>query len=124
MSKVNSLQEACTKCYAVHIGIKIWNLANHMRKQNKNHQNEIFFGDKLKILSLMFFVSFFSCDLQNFIMWTAKHLVQASCTELTLPDHRLSKFVPESVIVHLMPFFLLFWVSTTCFFALETIGFS
>ena len=36
-----------------------------MRKQNKNQQNAIFIGDKLKILSLMFFVSFYSCDLQD-----------------------------------------------------------
>ena len=35
--KVNSVQEACTKCSAVHI--KIWNLANHMKIQNKNIKN-------------------------------------------------------------------------------------
>ena len=27
---------------------------------------------------------FFSCDLQDFNLWTAKHSAQASCTELTL----------------------------------------
>ena len=34
----------------------------------------------------MFFVLFFHvvCKISNFIKWTAKHLVQASCTELTL----------------------------------------
>jgi hypothetical protein len=55
-------------------------------KQNKKLQNARFIGEKLKNQSLMFFVSFFSCDLQdsNFNMCTAKHLAQASCTELTL----------------------------------------
>ena len=53
-----------------------------MKKQNKKRQNAI--DEKLKTKSLMFFVSFFSCDLQDFKMWTGKHLAQASCTELTL----------------------------------------
>ena len=39
--------------------IKIWNLANHMKKQNKKHQNAKSIGEKLKTKSLMFFVSFF-----------------------------------------------------------------
>ena len=43
--------------------IKIWNLAkHHMKKQNKKHEND----EKLKTKGLMFFVSFFSCDLQDF----------------------------------------------------------
>ena len=46
--------------------IKIWNLANHMKKQNKNHQNAQTIDEKRKIQSLMFFVSFYSCDLQDF----------------------------------------------------------
>ena len=43
-------------------------LANHMKKQNKTkkHQNARSIGEKLKTKSLMFFVSFFSCDLQDF----------------------------------------------------------
>ena len=59
--------------------IKIWNPANHMKKQNKKHQNAKSIGEKVKIKGLMFFVS-------NSNMWTAKHLAQASCTELTLPN--------------------------------------
>ena len=67
--------------------IKLWNLANHMKKQNKKHQNTRFIDEKLKTKSLMFFVSFFFhviCKISNFNMWTSKHLAQASCTELTL----------------------------------------
>jgi hypothetical protein len=37
-----------------------------MKKQNKKHQNAMLIDVKLKTESLMFFVSFFSCDLQDF----------------------------------------------------------
>ena len=33
-----------------------------MKKQNKKHQNARSIGEKLKTKSLMFFVSFVSCD--------------------------------------------------------------
>ena len=65
--------------------IKIWNLENDMKEQNKKHQNAKYIGKKLKTKGLMFFVSFFHviCKI-SFNMWIAKHLAQASCTELTL----------------------------------------
>ena len=67
--------------------IKIWNLANHMKKQYKKHQNAESIGEKLKTKGLMFFVWFghVICKISNFNMWIAKNLAQASCTELTLP---------------------------------------
>ena len=37
-----------------------------MKKQNKKHQNAKSTGEKLKTKGLVFFVSFFSCDLQDF----------------------------------------------------------
>ena len=37
-----------------------------MKKQNKKHQNAKSIGEKLKTKGLMFFVSFFSFDLQDF----------------------------------------------------------
>ena len=37
-----------------------------MKKQNKKHKNAKSIGEKLKNKGLMFFVSFFSCDLQDF----------------------------------------------------------
>ena len=47
--KVNSVKEACTKCFVVHIlRFEIW---NHMKKQNKNHQNARFIDEKLKTKS-------------------------------------------------------------------------
>ena len=64
--------------------IKIWNLANHMEKMKQKHQTLSFqfFINKSSIL--MLFVLYFFMWLANFNMWTAKHLVQASCTEFTL----------------------------------------
>ena len=66
--------------------IKIWNLANHMNKQDKMHQNAKSIVEKLKTKGLMFFVWFFHviCKVSNFNIWTTKHLAQASFTELTL----------------------------------------
>ena len=43
------------------------NLGNHMKKQNKKYQNTESIGEKLKTKGLVFFVSFFSYDLQD--MW-------------------------------------------------------
>ena len=42
--------------------IKILNLANHMKKQIQKTKS---IGEKLKTKGLMFFVTFFSCDLQD-----------------------------------------------------------
>ena len=63
--KGNSVQEACTKCFGVHI-LKFEILQTTWKKQNKKHQNARFIDEKLKTKSLMFFVLFFSCDLQDF----------------------------------------------------------
>ena len=66
ISKVNSVQEACTECFSVHI-LKFEILQTTWKKnQKKPHQNARFIDEKLKTKSLMFFVSFFSCDLQDF----------------------------------------------------------
>ena len=40
-----------------------------MKKQNKKLQNARFIDEKLKTKSQMFFVLFFSCDLQDFQFW-------------------------------------------------------
>ena len=60
-----------------------------MKKQNNNHQNARFIDEKLKTKSLMFFVHFFHviCKISNSNKGTAKHLEQASCTDLTLLIH-------------------------------------
>ena len=48
--------------YGSLIKIKILN----MKKQNKKHQNAKSIGEKQKTMGLMFFVTFVSCDLQDF----------------------------------------------------------
>ena len=69
--KVNSVQGACAKF-----------LANHMKKQNKKHKNAKSIGEnwKLRVCYSFFHVIY---KISN-NMWTAKHLAQASFTELTL----------------------------------------
>ena len=65
MSKVNSVQEACAKCFAVHIS-KFEILQTTWKNKTKNIKMIETIVEKLKTKSLMFFVSFFSCDLQDF----------------------------------------------------------
>ena len=69
---------------------KIWNLVNHMKKQNKKHHNAKYIGEKLKTKGLMILISFYViCKISNFNMWTTKHLAQGSCTELTLKIYNI-----------------------------------
>ena len=64
--KVNSVQEACAKCVGVHIlKFKILHTTWKNKTKQKN-QNAKYIGEKLKTKGLMFFVSFFSSDLQDF----------------------------------------------------------
>ena len=63
--KVNSVQEACAKCFAVQI-LKFDILQTTWKKQHKKHQNAKSIDEKMKTKGLMFFVSFFACDLQDF----------------------------------------------------------
>ena len=53
-SKANSVQKACAKFFAGHI-LKFEILYDHMKKQNKKHQNTRFIDEKLITKSLMFF---------------------------------------------------------------------
>ena len=67
--------------------IKIWNLANHMKKnETKNIRPLVFSLSPIDLAILMYFVLFFHvvCKISNFNMWTVEHLVKISCTELTL----------------------------------------
>ena len=82
--KVNSVQEACAKCFAFHI-LKFEILQITWKKWNKEHQTlsfQFFINKSILMFSLLIF--HVVCKISNFDMWTAKHLAQASCTELTL----------------------------------------
>ena len=93
-SKVNPVQEAYAKCFVVHL--YLWFTYQNLKsckpheKTNQKVNNAKSIDEKLKTNGLMFFVSFFHviCKISNFNMWAAKHLAQASCTELTLPYPR------------------------------------
>ena len=52
LHKVNSVQEACAKCFLVHI-LKFVILQTTWKKQNKKHQNAKFIVEKLKTKELI-----------------------------------------------------------------------
>ena len=67
-------------------------------KATENQLSGYFAGSDLQAISFQFFINRFSilmffamllyviCKISNFNKWTAKHLAQAFCTELTLKD--------------------------------------
>ena len=63
--KVNSVQEACTKCFGVHI-LEFEILQVTWKKWNKEHQKKVGSFPPIDLAFLCFFVLFFSCDLQDF----------------------------------------------------------
>ena len=84
--KVNSVTEACTKCFAVHI-LHFEILQITWKNETKNIRPLVF---SFSSINLAFWCFFFHvvCKISNFNMWTAKYLAQASCTELTLSIQR------------------------------------
>ena len=85
MCKVNSVQEACAKCFAVHI-LKFEILKITWKNESKNIRPLVFSFSSINWAFWCFLFCFFHVvfKISNFNMWTAKHLAQASCTELTL----------------------------------------
>ena len=83
--KVNSVQEACTKCFAVPI-LKFEILQTTWKNKTKNIKmlHLLVKNWKLRVWSSLFHFFYVICKISDFNMWTAKHLAQASCTELTL----------------------------------------
>ena len=55
----------------------LWNLANQIKKLKEKTSKPI--GKELKSKSLVFFVSFFSCDLQEFIFQYVNCKVFGAC---------------------------------------------
>ena len=85
--KVNSVQEACAKCFAVHI-LKFEILQITWKKWSKEYQTLSFqfFINKYSILMFLVLVLHVVYKISNCNLWTTKHLEQATCTELTLRD--------------------------------------
>ena len=89
--KVNSVQEACAKCFLVLI-LNFEILQITWKRWNKEHRTLSFqfFSNRSSIL--MFFVVFYVvCKVSYFNVWSVKHLAQASCTELTLDWNQIEK---------------------------------
>ena len=77
LSKVNSVQEACAKCFAVHI-LKFEILQITWKRWIKEHKTLSFqfFINRSSILMFFCFVFHVVCMISNFNMWTAKHFAK------------------------------------------------
>ena len=85
LGKVNSVQEACAKCFVVHL-IKFKILQTTWKNKTKNIKmlNLLVKNWKLRVWCSLLHFFHVICKISNSNMWAAKHLAQASCTELTL----------------------------------------
>ena len=77
--KVNSVKEACPKCFTVHL-LKFETLQTTWKNKTKNIKMLNLLVKNWKLFPLFHVI----CNISNFNMWTANHLAHASCTELTL----------------------------------------
>ena len=83
--KVNSIQEACAKCFAVHkLRFEILQTTWKNNTENIKTLEVLMKNWKLRVWCSLFHFFHVICKISNFNMWTAKHLAQASCIELTL----------------------------------------
>ena len=88
-AKVNSVQEACAKCLAVHISkfeILQTTWKNKTKTKNIKILDLLMRNWKLIVWCSLFHLFHVICKISNFNLWTARHLVQASSIELTLKE--------------------------------------
>ena len=76
----------CTKCFAFHVS-KFEILKTTWKNKTKSIKmlDVLMKNWKIRVWCSLFHFFHVTCKISNFNMWTAKHLAQASCTELTLP---------------------------------------
>ena len=96
--------EAFAKCFAVHLlTFEILKTTWKSRTKNIKTLNIVVKNWKLRVWCSLF--NFFHVICKNFDMWTTKHLAQASCTKLALPEdfviatghmHSVREFVEKS----------------------------
>ena len=110
LAKVNSVQEACAKCFAVHIS-KFEILQTTWKSKTKiiKMLKLLMKNGKFRVWCSLFHFIHVICKISNFNMWTAKHLVQASVTELTLNAISLILESPEPPSLRFIIVFL--WCS-------------
>ena len=84
--KVNSVQEACAKCFVVHIS-KFEIMQIKWKNETKNIRLLVFSFLPINLgFGCILWVFFHMvCKISNFDMWTTKHLMQGCWTELALP---------------------------------------
>ena len=84
MVKVSSVQEACAKCFAV-LKSKFEILQTTWKNKTKSIKmlDLLVKNWKLRVWCSLFHFLHVICKILNFNMWTAEHLAQASCSELT-----------------------------------------
>ena len=80
--KVNSVLEACAKCFSTRI-LKFEILQTTWKNKTKGIKMLDLLMKNWKLSALFHFFHVI-CKNSNFNMWNAKHLAQASCIELTL----------------------------------------
>ena len=83
--KVNSVQEAGTKCIAVHL-LEFEILPATWKRKNVKMLFLLMKIWRIRVWCSLFHLFQVICKISNFNMWTAKHMAQASCTDLTLPN--------------------------------------
>ena len=91
--KVNSVQEACAKCFAVHM-LKFEILQTTWKTKNIRMLDLLMKNWELCSLFQFFHVVW---KISNFDMWTTKHLAQASRTEFTLPSLTIHWRINKSI---------------------------
>ena len=85
LCKANSVQEACIKCLAVHIlKFEILQTNKKMKQKCSVFTIQLDMLERLKneAYKSLCFVFHAGFKISNFSVWTAKHLIQASWTEL------------------------------------------
>ena len=84
--------------------IKIWNLANHMKKQNKKHKMLDLLAKhwKLWVWCSLFHFFHVNCKIPNFNMWTASFLYWVDFTNLWV---FFSELVPAGFLAASLCFF-------------------
>ena len=81
--------------------IKIWNLANHMKKQNKKHQNAKSIGEKLRVW----------CSLFHFFLWFARFQILMCEPQSIWRKLLVLSWLFKPRIVYFLPYFS--WQITT-----------
>ena len=120
--KFNLVQEACSKCFGVHeLKFEIWQTTWKNKTKNVKVLDLLMKNSKLKVWCSLFHFFHVICKISNFYMWTAKHLPQASWTELTLHINNLLS-ITYQYFWHASKIFSLKWCNRGNFLIAPTLA--